>query len=182
MSDAKTERGNGDVDIPLWMLLVRLAAVAYGLRSKLHEPIVELAMGPVVFWIGRITKTKGCKLHLLQTSRPQSITPDGLPEFLTVGWQFALARGGNGYQDDMMLQQLSLPRVNHGSLHTARPLTYKSDGVQLSDFRGESQSLSDPSHLLSHILRVACFRAVDDQGAARVQWTRHGGKSAIRLR
>jgi hypothetical protein len=52
------------------MLLVRLPTVAYWLRSELHEPIVELAMRPVVLWIGRITKTKGRKLHLLQASWP----------------------------------------------------------------------------------------------------------------
>lgn len=139
-------------------------------------------MRPVVLWIGRITKTKGCKFHLTQAPWSQPSTSDGFPKLLAIGWQVTLARSGNGDENDIVLQQLSLPTVNHRSLHATPPLTYKSDGVELSDFRVESQSLSDPSHLLSHILRVPCFRAVDDQCAARLQCTCHGGKSAIRLR
>jgi hypothetical protein len=164
------------------MLLIRLSAITYRLRSQLDEAVVEFAMRPVVLWIGCITKTKRGKFHLLQAPRPQSSTSDGFPKFLTVGWQFALARSRNGDQDHIVLQQLSLPTVNQHPLRAVSPLTYKTDGIQLCDFRVESQSLSDPSHFLSHILRVACFRAVDDQGAARLQCARHGGKSATRLR
>jgi hypothetical protein len=80
-------------DLPLWMLLIRLAAVADWLRSKLNEAIVELAMRPVELGVRCVSQAKCGKLHLLQTSRPESDTAKGSPEGLAVCWQVALAGG-----------------------------------------------------------------------------------------
>lgn len=60
--------------LPLWMLFVRLASIAYGLRSKLDEPIIQLSMSPIELWIGSVTQSKGSKSHLMETSWPQTGT------------------------------------------------------------------------------------------------------------
>jgi hypothetical protein len=155
------------------MLFIRLATVTYRLRSELNKTVVELTMRPVVLWIGGVSKTKRCKPHLLQTPRAQPSTSNGFPEFLTIRWQFALACRRYGDKNDIVLEQLFLPRSTIAPSHVASLLTYKTDGVQLRDFRFESQAFRDPSHLLSDVLRIARLGAINNQGPARLLCARH---------
>jgi hypothetical protein len=77
-------------------------------------------MGPVVLWVGGITKAKRRKLHLLQASWGQARTSNGFPESLAVWREIALACGGNGDEHNVVLQQLFLPTVNHGAFPAQR--------------------------------------------------------------
>jgi hypothetical protein len=86
------------------MLLVRLTAITYRLRSELKKTIVELTMRPVVLRVGGITKAKRGKPHLLQAARSQASTSNGFPEFLTIQWQFALASGGYRDKNDIVME------------------------------------------------------------------------------
>lgn len=55
--------------------------------------------------------------------------------------------------------------------------TYKAYRIELGDFCVEAQAFSDPSHVLSNILRVSCFGSIEDQGAARLLRICHGSYS-----
>jgi hypothetical protein len=53
-------------------------------------------------------------------------------------------------------------------------LTYEGDGVEVGDMGVEAQTLCDTAHLLSNIVGVASFGAIEDQGAAGVRGGGHG--------
>ena len=105
-------RERGVLHSPFWMLLVRLAAIADGMRAQLEQAIVELAMRPIELGIGRVTQAKRGKPHVVETARAEAGTAQGFPEYLAVGGQLALARGGYGDENDRVLQQLLLHSVN----------------------------------------------------------------------
>lgn len=94
------------------MLLVRLASIADLLRAELYETVVEFAVRPVELWIGSVAQAKRRKPHVMQTARAQSGASEGSPEGLAVGGQLALAGGGDGDQDDVVLQQVLLEGVS----------------------------------------------------------------------
>jgi hypothetical protein len=104
------------VDLPLWLLFVALASVTHGLCSQLDQAIIQFAMCPVVLGIRGVSESEGSKLHLLQTSRPQSGATERPPECLTVRRQVALATGGDGNEDNVVLQQLFLQTINQSIL------------------------------------------------------------------
>jgi hypothetical protein len=76
-------------------------------------------MCPVELGVRGVSKPKGRKPHLLQTSRAQPCIPQRPPECLAVRWQVTLATGGNGNKHNMVLQQLFLPNINLYPLHLA---------------------------------------------------------------
>lgn len=148
------------------MLLVGLAAVADGLGPKLHQAIVQLAVGPVELRVRRVSQAEGCEMQLVQTARAQTSTPQGAPEDLAVERQLALARRRDGDQDDFTLQQLSLLHNQPGAGALKGKGTYKGHGIELDDIGIEAQPLSEAAQLLSDVLGVACLGAVEHESAA----------------
>ena len=45
---SRKTRLDREIDVPFWVLLVRLATIADGLCSKLDKAVVEFTVGPVV--------------------------------------------------------------------------------------------------------------------------------------
>lgn len=54
-------------------------------------------------------------------------------------------------------------------------VTYKRDGIQGRDLGVEAQTFREPAHFLGDILSTSRLGAIEDQGAAGVRCTRHGG-------
>jgi hypothetical protein len=98
--------------LPLGLLFITLASVTDGLCSQSDQAVIQFAMCPVVLWIRSVSESEGGKLHLLQTSWPQSCTTESPPECLTIRRQVPLATGGDGNEDNVVLQQLFLQTIN----------------------------------------------------------------------
>jgi hypothetical protein len=113
---------------------------------------------------------------MLQTCRRKSSASECLPKRLAVGREISLARRGDGYQHDRVLQQLPLWYKSGSDLPKTDVCswTYKLDGIQLGDLSIETKALSDPAQLLGNVLGVACLGAIEDKGSPRLRSGRHG--------
>lgn len=108
------------------MLFIRLPTLVNRCRAQLRKPVAQLSVRPVepfrssvaigrprreaqhLLWVGGISQTEGGELQSTKTSRLESDTPKRSPEPLSVCRQFALARGGDGDDHDLVFEEVVL--------------------------------------------------------------------------